>query len=163
MTKKKEDAAPAPEEQKTPPELSMFDKVKLMADIANASQDAELSKKIKSLSSGDRIYEIFVEAINRELLNIMNGKKEDPPQQVANLTIQLDQMSQMVYKMQSMIGNMMHAPLMYTLDQLVSKLGGQKFEFSQPQEAKPQVRVPVQMEQSPSPSPRGSTPGLGSF
>lgn len=134
------------------PEMSLIEKVKLMSDLANACQNTQVVAEIMKLPSGDRIFKIFVEAVDRELQDIMNGKKEDVPKEVINTVNMARQLQGTLTAFQTMVSGFMGTPLVQVLNMMNQNLGGKGFQVpqSQPQQQQLEVqpyRQPPQQQQ----------------
>lgn len=143
-------------------EPTMLEKAKLIADLAAAWQNPELSSLIKSLPSGDRLFEIFANAVSREMNTIMTGKREADPGLQA-LSAQTEQMASAMSEFKGLIVGFMQSPLVQVLDLMNKNLGGRRADFSPP--ARQQAPVVEDDDVTPQPvgrSGRGA-PGLGSF
>ena len=151
------------------PEMSLIEKVKLMSDLANACQNDKVVSEIKSLPNGERIYSIFVEAVDRELQGIMNGKKEDVPKELINTVNMTRQVQATLNSFQSLVSGFMGTPLVQVLNMMNQNLGGKGFQAPPSQlqpHPQPQVHHQPQYEvMSSGDEPRGrrsSVTGLGS-
>jgi hypothetical protein len=152
------------------PEMSLIEKVKLMSDLANACQNEKIVTEIKNLPSGERIYSIFVEAVDRELQAIMNGKKEDVPKELVNTVNMTRQIQATLNSFQSLISGFMGTPLVQVLSMMNQNLGGKGFQAppsqlqSQPQlQAHNQPQYEIMSSGDEPRSRRSSVTGLGSI
>lgn len=152
------------EKTATEPE-NLLEKARLIADLAAAWQDAELAKLMKALPNGERVFEIFSGAVNREMSVIMTGKNEDQPQLQA-MSKQVEQMAGAMGSFRDMIVGFMQSPLVQVLDLMNKNLGARGFQFPQAGAQQPRQAPSVQTDDDqPSQPSRGSraAPGLGSF
>jgi len=136
------------------PDMSLIEKVKLMSDLANACQNTQVVEEIMKLQNGDRIFKIFVEAVDRELQDIMNGKKEDVPKEVINTVNMARQLQGTLTAFQTMVSGFMGTPLVQVLNMMNQNLGGKGFQVPQSQPQQQQqleiqpYRQPQQQQQS---------------
>lgn len=69
----------APQAPAAPKPMSNIERVKLMNALAESTENAQLVNAFKSLAKGDQIFEIFREAVEREIAKLM-GEAEEPIQ-----------------------------------------------------------------------------------
>lgn len=160
-----EEVRPVTTEQ--PKSENLLEKAKLIADLAAAWQNSELARLMKSLPNGERVFEIFSEAVNREMATIMTGKRDDGPQ-VQVLSKQVEQMAGAMGNFHNLIMSFMQSPLVQVLNMMNENLGARKFQFPQaPAQQQPRQAPPPRTDDDDQPSQpsRGSrsAPGLGSF
>jgi len=120
---------PEPEPQK---QMTTIEKVKLMSDLANVVQNPDVVNILGKLPNGQKIYEIFVAAIDKELSNIMNGRDEEAPKQANNLMAAAIALNNSGSQLQYLVSSFMQTPLVQVLNLLNQNLGGQKFQFQEP-------------------------------
>jgi len=111
-------------DNEVPKELSKREKVKLMHDLTGACEDKRLVELIKSFPNGERIYDIFVAAVDKEIEFIMNGKKEDNKQVSDSLASAARQAEGALNTFRQIISDFHQTPLVQTLDTLNVNLGG---------------------------------------
>lgn len=166
-------SAPAQDTPKKP-QLSTLEKVKLMSALTSVVEDEQLVELLRSKPSGERIYEIFVNAVEREVSAIMNPDKKETPAEVVNLVNYTRQLQTAMNSFRDLIVGFMNTPLVQVLNMLNQNMGGKKFDLSsmnsmpnvqQHHQPAPQQPAP-QYDESYDPGPgRGArgAPGLGSF
>lgn len=117
-------AAAPPQPVKTEPKrVSMIDKVKLIGDLSNACQNEEVVGLIRGLPNGERIYELFVTAIEKELQRVMTGQEVQEAAAV-NLVGAIQQAQSIMDQFRQTIVGYMQTPLMQALSGLHERLGG---------------------------------------
>lgn len=120
-----EAAQTAPAEKLAPKGITMFEKVKLMGDLAGAIQNDNVINTLKTLPNGERIYMIFVEAIEKELSNVMSGgQKEELPKEVMNLVTTTQAVGQTIHDFNAIIQAFLSSPLVQILEMMNHRLGG---------------------------------------
>lgn len=110
-------------------EMSLIEKVKLMNDLATASQNSEIIEAIKKHPNGEKIYKIFVDAIEKELASTMTGKQETV-KEINNLSSVIKQAQQTMNNFRDLNIVFMKSPLVEVLNLINRNLGGQKFQIS---------------------------------
>lgn len=110
-------------------ELSTIEKVKLMNSLADIATDADVEKMLKERGNGDIVYGIFVEAVDKKLKEIMDGKTEEIPQQVTSILAATGRIDVTLKEFQRMIMGFMDTPLVEVLNLMNRNLGGKKFDF----------------------------------
>lgn len=128
-----------------PAELSLLEKVKLMNDLAVTAQDPEVADLIRGRPNGEKIYSLFVSAIERELAQTMNGKKEIT-KEVDNLSTTVKQTNIVLNNFRDMAMLFMRGPLVEVLGMMNKNLGGQNFQFTEDKggnQQQPQQRQPL--------------------
>lgn len=148
-------AEPTIQAEPAKPEMSLIEKVKLMSDLANACQNDKVVAEIKSLPSGERIFAIFLEAVDRELQGIMNGRKEDVPKELVNTVNMTRQVQATLNQFQSLVTGFMGTPLVQVLNMMNQNLGGKGFQvppqagqasYSPPPPQQPQPEIYMNSE-----------------
>ena len=161
MTNQKAEAKPA--EEVKAPELDMFEKVKLMASMTSAVQNAELTGLIKSLPHGDKIHQILVEGVHREIQQIMGKSDKDTKDLSTNMQAMAVAMSKFVQIISEFNSGRM-VSVLGAINNKLKPLGdlGQPQEFidNAPQEVHNREEGPVYASEGRR-APR--EPGLGSF
>jgi hypothetical protein len=150
-------------------ELSLIEKVSLMHDLASACKDKNVVSVLQGLPNGEKIFNIFVSAIERELSSVMNGKKEEIPQQVNDLLSALNHLNSSTKQFRELISGFMGTPLVEVLNMMNKNLGGKYYQLSDgtqsplSQSTQQQQLQPAQAQQEyrsgPPSSGRGSTMG----
>jgi hypothetical protein len=167
-----------PEQSK---QMSTIEKVKLMSAFTNAVENSEVECVLGNLPHGKRIYEIFVEAIDKELSRIMNGDQAAIPKQMTNALASAMSISNMCQQFGGMMANFLNSPLVEVLNLMNQRLGGNKFQYQPPDPNQMKELAEQQAQRTPPKQPaenprqpsgpaepagsRGSrgAPGLGSF
>lgn len=130
-----QDAVP----QKTK-ELSKREKVKLMHDLTGACENKQLVDIIRGLPNGERVYDIFVSAVDKEIEIIMNGKaNEDVSQEVVDTVKVVRETQAVLQNFKTVISHFHETPLVKTLESLNASLGGRQIQQVQYQDNSQQI------------------------
>lgn len=129
------------DEETSPPEpkaveLTATQKIKLLSDYANGLADPEVVSIIKSKPNGDRLYALLEAAVENEIKMSMNAQST-PPAALMSAQEQAQNLFLMVQRLGALLGAIEQGPALRTLGLLVSKLGGDVSEISQPQTPQP--------------------------
>ena len=153
VEKTQEKAVASPETPQKPPELSTLERIKVLGELANAIQNDELKRVIASLPSGDRLLQIFTEAIAKEIDGLINpGNKAAPKEMVDVVSIAMG-LKDLVSHTYAMMAEINRAPVLGTLNLLNQNLGGngiQPFQGEQPELQGQQPQPRQQQSQQPS-------------
>lgn len=76
---------PQPDVAVKTPEMEMFEKVALMANLSSAVQNPGLKATISDLPDGERIYNLLVKAVHGEIQGIMGKSDKDVKEMSANM------------------------------------------------------------------------------
>lgn len=155
-------------------EPNLLEKARLISDLAAAWQNQELADIVKRMPNGEKVLEIFQDAINREMQMVMSGNRtEENVKQVQAMGSQIDKMGTAMSGFHQMILAFMNSPLVKVLDLMNQNLGARGHQFPQGQQPQqmPNGQAPQQRQQ---PMPQGNdddqprppgqrAAGLGSF
>lgn len=167
-------------------EMSTIEKVKLMNSLAEIATDEALEATIKEKKHGDVVYDIFIEAVDSKLKEIMDGKAavKEQNENMVSVLAATGRMEITIQELQRLVVNFAQTPLMQVLTTLNENLGGKKFELNrelidsanaatvsvpqpirqQPQQPQRQPQQPqTQQEQPTAYNPPARGGGLGSF
>jgi len=148
---------PVPPAPQPEPPMDSATKVRLIGNLANISQNQELIALLDEQPNGSQIYQLFVEAIDRKLSEIMGGKAtpEDTAAEAVSLAQAVQGAHQSLAMMRSLMDQFrtlmvgfMQTPLVDVLTMMNKNLGGPDFAFQPPVE-QPNVQMPV--PQAPAP------------
>jgi hypothetical protein len=165
-SKKEQPEAPSPKDAApSPAQDNLLEKAKLIASLADAWQSPALKAEMLKLDSGERVYEIFSEAMNKEMASIMTGKRETPDKELQDLSSQLLQMAKAMSSFNNMIVGFMQSPLVKVLDLMNVNLGQKGFQqqVQQVQHDPPPSSATRFPEDYPQPSSARGGNGIGSF
>lgn len=144
-----------PKVEEAPKELTTIQKVQLMSSLANIATDEAVATMLKERPNGNIVYDIFIEAVDKKLKEIMDGKPEEIPQQVTSILAATGRIDITLKEFQRMIMGFMDTPLVEVLNLMNRNLGGKKFDFDRDKidNAAP-AAVYEQPRQQPQPRPQ---------
>jgi hypothetical protein len=119
----------APAEKSVSADLTLIEKVELMSDLTSACKNKELVGLMKNMPNGDRIFNLFMSAVEREVSVIMSGKEESVSQEVVNLMSYTKQLQGSIDGFRGLIVGFMNTPLVQVLNLLNQNLGGKKYDL----------------------------------
>jgi len=168
------------EKEEEPKEMTTIEKVQLMSSLASIATDSDIKESLTSRVNGDIVYDIFIEAVEKRLNAIMDGK-EGIPEQVTSILSATGRIDTTLQEFQRMIMGFMDTPLVEVLNLMNRNLGGKKFDFDkdminnapaavayeQRQQPAQQRQQPVQQHEEENAATRNSysrnNNGIGSF
>lgn len=143
-------------------ELGLIEKVKLMSDLTGACQNKEVIHLLSGLPGGARIYELFVEAIEREVSLIMNGKSESAPKELNTALDVAKQLQTTLSNFRDTIVGFHNTALVEVLNMMNKNLGGKSAQFQSSHSEQQQTQQQTQQQNSSS-GHRGRGEGIVSF
>lgn len=105
-------------------EMSMMEKIKLLGDLANTTQNKEVVDVLSSLPNGNRIYDLFVHAINEEISRIMDVSKPEEKNELSNTIESLRAFQTIMNDFTQNMKGLHTAQLIQVLNMLNQKLSG---------------------------------------
>ena len=155
-TRTKKATAPRQEAREEKREMSTIEKVQVMSALAGVATDEDVKKVLLSKASGELVYNLFVEAVEKKLQEIMDGSQEKEIH-MANILGATGRLDQTLQQFQALVVGFMETPLIEVLSLMNRNLGGKKFEFDQSKIASaPPAQIQQQQKprQAPPPSAR---------
>jgi len=152
----------APEVPPPPPELSTLDKIALLSSYANACQDPDLVKLMKGKPQGERLYEVFVSAVQREIETIMNGPAVQAPRVIQDAHVTAQNLGSLLHRLGAIMSAIEQGPALSVLSMLIQNLGGRvpapaqqmPYPPHQPVQYQPQQPQQPQRQQAPQQQPQ---------
>lgn len=135
-----------------PKPLNTIERINLLADLANAAQDDEIVKLLKSRKNGERLYDLFVKAVSEEIEGIMNPGQVEAPRILNDAQNIAGQIYQMTQRVGGIIAAIEQGPGLAVLQMLIHRLGGQA-----PQAVAPPMPVQQYSQQN---QPQQSGPSI---
>jgi hypothetical protein len=116
-----------------PKEMTQLERIKLLGDLANGVQNENIMNVIKSLPSGDIMYDVFVAAISKHLDDIMTPVKAASKTLIDAVSMTND-LNKGIANMYVAVESMSRSPLMTVLGLLHQNMGGQPYSPTQQQQ-----------------------------
>jgi len=141
-------------------ELEGLANIRLLGDLANGVQNEKIKNMILSMSSGDILYKIFIEAVDIKVREILNPNKalQKEVTDIMGATQALRLHVEALYNAMQEIGN---SPIMMALGTLYQKItGNQMSQPTEKQQAQQQFQQAQAQQQQQFQQPR--TGGRGS-
>lgn len=114
-----------------PRELTPIEKAKIVSAMAAAATNPDLLTTMESLDHGSEIKQLFEDAINNKIQEIMSGTSVQDTAQAQSLSAATHRAHLMMEEMRRFMLNVMNTPLVEVLNIMNRNLGGQQHQFSQ--------------------------------
>jgi hypothetical protein len=112
--------APA-ERAKTKTEL-VLERAELITSLSAVVKSDEVRKVLLAQPSGSKVYQLFLDAVSKEMAIIMEGKDQQTEMAAANLHRQMDAMANGLSKFNVAMASMMEGQLLSVLMHLAKRL-----------------------------------------
>jgi hypothetical protein len=131
-----------PEVSNIKKELSVFEKAILANDLVAACTNPKVVELLGSLPNGSKIISIFMNAMEKEVSNIMSptSEKDEIYNQVKNLSSDVDNIQKNVNDFGKLIASFLNSPLVGVLRALHSRISGQNTQLEE-QNSEPQYEI----------------------
>ena len=108
-----------------------INKVKLMNSLATVADDEELADMIRNRPSGELVYNIFMNAIDSQLKELMEGEQEQAPEQMVDALRASAMHATTAREVQRFLSNLTNTQLLGSIAILNKNLGGATVEIDQ--------------------------------
>lgn len=127
-------------------ELNTLERIQLLANLANGVQNDVVKKTVTALPSGERLYEIFINAVSQEIEGLMNPSRT-APKEIMDAVTAAQNLRTMISHMYNAVSEMNRSQLIAVLSIMNQNLGGKSMppmpsERQQEQEIEQQSGVP---------------------
>lgn len=137
----------------------VFQKISLLSDLTNAMTSQELRDAFQALgANGDRLYEIFAEAVYKEIEFLMKGEETEAVAVFQDAAQSAQQVYAAMHSLYSMMVSLSNTPAMAPLNLIAERMTGQSFN---PQAQQPQYQP--QPYQAPQYAPPQQPAGPGQY
>lgn len=121
--------------------LNTLERIQLLANLANGVQNETVKKTVTALPSGDRLYEIFINAVSQEIESLMNPSRT-APKEIMDAVTAAQNLRTIISHMYNAVAEMNRSQLIAVLSIMNQNLGGKSMpplpnDRSQPQEQGP--------------------------
>ena len=143
--------------------LSTLDRIQVLANLANAVQDESVKGTLLALKDGDRLYQIFANAVSREIETMMNPVAAVAKDMVDAQEVAQRLREQMIH-MYNAMNELNNTRLMGVLTMLNTSLGGNPVNrppASEPIRPAAKAPAPVIAPQAPRQEPNEPQVGSG--
>ena len=123
--------------------MTMIEKVKLMSSLASVVSQPEVETILRSYENGDMVYEIFTDAINSKLEELLDSKKEAAPKKMIDALHAAAKLEATIKEVSKFLVAYMETPLVAALTELNRKLGGDDVKMDIPKINNTSANVPV--------------------
>lgn len=140
------------------PAMTTLERIQSLANFANGVQDEGVKKAILALPCGERLYDIFVSAVSKEIEDMMNPSKA-APKEMMDAVSAAKGLKDMLGHLYGVVAELNRAQLLAVLNMLNQNLGGRAIpQAPQQQDAQQQQ---IQQEQQSSDPRAGRSNGTG--
>lgn len=128
----------------------IFQKIGMLGDLTNAVNNKDLQAAFQELgANGNRLFEIFADAVYEEIEFLMKGEQEEAPAVMADAAAAANQIYSNMHNLYSMMVSLSNSPAMQALNLIADRMTGQSFTpgynqpAPQPQYQPPQYQPPA--------------------
>jgi predicted molibdopterin-dependent oxidoreductase YjgC len=124
--------------------MGTLERIQFLSNLSNGLQNKELKAVFDTIPSGDLLYDIFAQAVLKEIENMMNPLKETPKDltDTAKIAEALKQQMNTLLQTMSALNN---ANLLKVLGVLNHSIGGKTSQYQEAEQY--EQRAPVQQQE----------------
>lgn len=148
------------------PEMSTLEKIGLLGSFANACKDNDIVDILINRPNGERLYEVFVNAVSHEIETIMNGTQAAAPKAMQDANVSAAYLANSLARFVQVFNAIEQGPGLNLFRMFVEQLGARLPPIPSPQQQQqpappPQyatVPAPQQPQQPQQPVPHTAVP-----